>query len=218
MKTALLIVGLFIVLEILNYIYLYLFFNLRFISKGLIFGIFLHEFAHLVFCKLTGAKVYEFRVSNVDGVVKHSPSKIILIGDILISLAPLFVGVSSLILSIIFLSSLTYDEFYQMALVTNDFTSLYNNFLLVLKSFDYNSWYFWIFIFFAFNVLATFKPSHQDLKNIFFAIVLYFYLANFSFMAVVNMFLFYSFSIAIILQIIAIVILLPLFFIKPLRK
>lgn len=147
MYAAVIIVGLFILLELLNYIYLYLFFHIRLINKGLVLGIFIHEFSHLIFCKLTGAKVFEFRVESNSGVVKHSPSKIPLLGDLLISLAPLFVGILILILGMVSLSSLSYQDFWQMSFNSHSLDLIQANLQKILLSFNYYSWNFCFYIF-----------------------------------------------------------------------
>ena len=212
------VIALFILLEVQSYIYFNLFVRLPILRKTVFLGIFFHEFSHFLLCKLTGAPVFEFKVGHNEGFVKHGNSKIPLIGNLLISLAPLFLGVSILLIIFINLSSLTLNDFSVMPQSGTwiDFNTLLDNIKIVLYSFDYKNIMFWVFLFFSLNILVALKPSHQDLKNITIAIITYGFFSRFAFMMPVNILIIFMFLGANILQFVAIVILSSVYLIKRL--
>ena len=72
------------------------YFKLRFWLKLLILspGIIVHELAHLLFCIISGTRVYKFRLfrfSEISGYVEHGEPND-LIGAFLISYGPLFLN------------------------------------------------------------------------------------------------------------------------------
>ncbi len=55
-------------------------------------GAAVHETSHAILCILTGAKITEFKIFSKQPRVSHTKSKIPLIGQLLISLAPIAGG------------------------------------------------------------------------------------------------------------------------------
>lgn len=216
MHLVLYIIGLFVLLEILNYLYFYLFYNIKFLRQTLFLGVFIHEFSHFLMCKLTGAPVFDFKVGLKSGFVKHGHSKIPFLGNILISLAPLFVGIALLIGIMIILSSLTYSEFWQMAQtsITLNLDVLVTHIKIILSSFNYSHWTFWILLLLSLSILATFKPSHQDLGNAAYVLALLVFLSYYAFMVPINLMIIFVLVLANFLQLIAIVLVLPIYLIK----
>jgi len=109
-------------------------------------GIIVHELSHAFFCIATGAKVTSIDFFDKEGgSVTHTKSKIPIIGNILISLAPLLVGV----VLIYFLSK--YLGLNEIGFLKNlkDFT-LFN----------------WLVFYLIFSIAITMTPSRQDILNI----------------------------------------------------
>jgi len=99
------VVILFVVLEFFSYLYSKLFAQLKFLRFSIILGIFLHEFSHYLACKLTFAKVRKFHISKKKGYVIHSKSKIPIVGGLIISFAPFFIGLISLFAVLYYLNN-----------------------------------------------------------------------------------------------------------------
>lgn len=123
----------------------------------LIPGIIIHELSHLFSCYLTGAKVYKTKIiSKSGGFVEHGKSKIPIIGNIIISFAPIVGGIAAIFL-IYFLLNFP---------IITDFGPE----LLTLIQ----SWKFWIGFYLIASILITLIPSKQDLKNSFINLLLIF--------------------------------------------
>ena len=60
------------------------------------FGAFVHESSHAIFCLLTGARISEYKVFVKQPHVTYSNSKLPIIGNLLISIAPIFGGLTLL--------------------------------------------------------------------------------------------------------------------------
>jgi hypothetical protein len=132
-------------------------------------GIIIHEVAHAVACLLTGAKIQAMNMFDKDGgKVEHYKPKIPIIGQILISIAPIIVGV----IVIYFLSRLI--GFRPIDLSGVSFS--HNNFLDLLKkviiSFNTHGVRNGIILYLLFSVSVTMNPSVQDLKNVLLSLTL----------------------------------------------
>ena len=93
MPQILIVFASLIILEILSYFYQKLFVRFRILRIFLFLCIFIHEFSHYLACKFTLAPVQEFKVGRYQGHVIHGKSRIPLLGGLLISLAPLIIGI-----------------------------------------------------------------------------------------------------------------------------
>ncbi|GEM_PF-5574850 len=166
---------LFVLLEVLSYYYIQYLSDFPIVRRTLFLGIFLHEFAHYLACKLTFAKVKEFRVGWNMGHVIHHRSKIPLVGDFFITLAPFLVGLVTFGLLFHWISGSSWNFWQTMfrSVTTQNWAEFLAQGASVLKRIPYVSWQFFFFIFATFNILATFVPSHQDYRNVFIAILLY---------------------------------------------
>jgi len=146
-------------------------------------GAFVHETSHAVFCIATGAKIKEFVIFSPQPHVTHRKSRIPLIGEVLISFAPIAGGLLFLFLvNRYFLGS--YFAMPQFSGWQNIFTGA----LKLLEQINPLQWQGWVMILLFFNVGAMLGPSTQDLKNIWpILIVLFFvpsaFFANLGFMA-----------------------------------
>ncbi len=208
MIPLIIVVSLFIGIEVVSY-----FFNLQLlrlkIFRWLLWpGVFVHEASHYIGCKLMRAPVSEFKVGWQEGHVRHGKSPIPLLGAFIISLAPLFVGTVLLIVLSFWYFSLTWMDFKELMRVAmnSDWSATYT----LVKSMIHPAlffqwaalatWKFWVYLFCLINVLATFAPSKQDIKNVAVILVLYILASVFiPQLAGINSFVAFALSIAAIL-------------------
>lgn len=113
-------------------------------------GVIIHELAHAFGCVLMGAKIQSINVFKREGgEVAHTGSPIPIVGNVVISLMPVAVGVAILYL----LSKLPHGmNLSDLSNWTN-----WSNYL---------TWQFWAFLYLIFNLVATMAPSKQDIKVI----------------------------------------------------
>lgn len=124
-------------------------------------GIILHEFSHAFACLITGAPIESINVFKKDGgEVKHGKSKVPVIGQLLISLAPFIVGA----LAIYFLSKLIGINSSSISNfnISDAFGWVKNAF----SNIDIADWKSWVAIYLVLSVAVTMTPSVQDMKNI----------------------------------------------------
>lgn len=168
------VVALFIALQLISLRYqkqVDRFFILR---AFLIIGVFIHEFSHYIACKFMLAPVGEFKVGFRQGYVKHAKSRIPLLGGMIISLAPLFVGLVLLIILFLWLTGMSWQDF---GLLLKEGQV---NFKQILANIDVLTWKFWLILFLDFQLLAVFVPSKQDFKNIAVGLGIYLLLSYFT--------------------------------------
>lgn len=130
-------------------------------------GAFVHETSHAIFCFLMRAKISEYKIFTSQPHVSYSKPRVKLIGDFLISIAPIIGG-------------LTFLFFVNKYLLTNNFImpefsswqSLPTDFLQFIKQIDITKWQNWLALFFFFNVGAMISPSWQDLKNVWLVMII----------------------------------------------
>jgi len=107
-------------------------------------GVIIHEFSHALGCLITGAKIQSINFFKRDGgELKHTGSPIPVIGNVVISLMPMVTGILILY-----------------------FTPKLSNLTNLSNWSNYSTWQFWAFIYLIFNLVATMAPSKQDIKNI----------------------------------------------------
>ena len=125
-------------------------------------GAVVHELSHIIFCHLTGATVTGGSIFSREPHVIHSKPKLPLIGQLLISLAPIVGG-----LSLLFLINKYYlVNYFEIPLEFSDWQSVLTAPLNLLSQINLISWQSWLMILLFLNVGAMIGPSLQDLKNI----------------------------------------------------
>jgi hypothetical protein len=214
------LVVLFLILELLSFFYSKLFSQLRFLRSSIILGIFLHESAHYLACKLTLAPVKKFKIGWKRGYVVHGKSKIPIIGGLIISLAPLFVGLISLGGVLYYLNNgqQLFSSSLEAAKAAN-WLAVFAYLRKWILHLDYSSWQFWLSIFLSLNILASFTPSKKDYKNIFWGIILYIAASYyFTFFDKINLILIYILSLANIVLVITIFFLVILNLVKKIFR
>lgn len=133
-------------------------------------GVIVHELSHALLCLLTGAKISKISFFGKEGGnVTHSSAKLPILGSILISLAPLIVG----ILIIILLSSILGPraEVFDRNLFFSVNGILHQSFL-TLSKFDYSLVRNWFVLYIMLSIIVTMIPSKQDIKNIALVLIL----------------------------------------------
>lgn len=132
-------------------------------------GVIIHELAHGFACFFTGAKVSEMSLFEKDGGhVKHTRSKIPVIGPVLISLAPLIAGIIIIFFASKFLSmgeiNLFKDGVDAKAIISANRSIIGNLAGLTVKS--------WILLYVVISTAVTMIPSRQDFVNAFFPLLI----------------------------------------------
>lgn len=214
------IIALFFLLELLSFLYSKLFSQLNFFRFFMVLGILFHETTHYLACKLTLTPVKKFYISRKKGYVLHGKSKIPIIGGFIISLAPLFIGLVSLMAIFYYLNNNRHLMILSINAVKTD---NWPDVLQYLKEWVFNlqlnSWKLWLSIFLSLNILATFTPSKKDYNNILAGIILYIILSYyFNFFTPFNLILVYVLSITNIILISAIFLLTVLNLFKKVFK
>ncbi|HNV97218.1 MAG TPA: M50 family metallopeptidase [bacterium] len=141
--------------------------NYKIIKILYFLGAFIHESSHAIMCFLTGAKIEQIQIFSSQPRVVHRQSKIPIIGQMLISLAPIAGGflfiflINKFVLGniIIINSTSNWKEIFKISF---DFISQINLF----------SWQGIFFILLLLNSGAMMGPSFQDIKNTWFALLI----------------------------------------------
>ena len=132
-------------------------------------GVIIHELAHGFACFFTGAKVSEMSLFEKNGGhVKHTRPKIPILGPVLISLAPLIVGIFVIFFASKILSMGEIGMFKNgidpKAIISANLIIVHNLFGLPLKN--------WILLYIVISTAVTMIPSRQDFVNAFFPLLI----------------------------------------------
>ena len=136
-------------------------------------GVVIHELSHAVGCLLVGAKIKEIKLFSPKGdslgYVSHTKAKIPIIGQLVISIAPL-VGCSLFLFFIAFITDFPTDYEYTIELTDKDafiefFRIIEDGIEFITKS-DFTNLKTWVFLYFALSLSANIAPSSKDFKNI----------------------------------------------------
>jgi hypothetical protein len=124
------------------------------------FGAVVHETSHAIICFFTGAKIIEYKIFAKQPRVTYTEPKLPLIGNALISFAPIAGGLLTLYLINRFLLAgyFVVPEFHSW----NDMPlGVWN----ILRQIDILNWQSWVVILLFINVGAMMGPSYRDLIN-----------------------------------------------------
>lgn len=149
------------------------FLNSFFIRWLYYIGAIIHEFSHAILCVLTGAKITHMSIFSRTPHVTHTKSKIPILGQALISLAPIAGG----ILFIILINHLLLNDFVEFQTI-NIIYEIPNYILSVIKSLNFLLWQTYVFIILILNTGAMIGPSFQDLKNIWPILIISFFIKS----------------------------------------
>lgn len=200
-------------------------------------GIIIHELSHAAACLLMGAKVSEIKFfTETGGHVKHGKPKVPVIGQPIISMAPLFgIPLFLFLVSFIFM-------FFDLAWFPNSFPQVNSpgsawdfatiSFVILWKNFwVHHYWWFLIYLYLALSLVTCMAPSGPDFKNCIIGLALIFGV-GLLFLFGVHMlnantplnwgtpvlrfilnWLYYAVGIGLVLELLAMVITLPIFLI-----
>lgn len=132
-------------------------------------GVIIHELSHAFLCLLTGARITKLSFFEKNGGhVEHSPPKIPIVGQILISLAPFFIGAGA----IYFLSKLLGLTSPDLDLNNLPKSGFINVFIQSFNKIDYRNVKNLIIVYLVLSIAVTMTPSVQDIRNIFISILI----------------------------------------------
>jgi len=126
-------------------------------------GIVVHEFSHAIICFLTGAKITKISLFDKQGgSVTHQPSKLPIIGPLLISFAPFFFGTALIILFAHWLGIKTAE----MTTFQFSFASISSYIVTLFHRINFADWHNIFILYLALSVAVTMTPSRQDILNV----------------------------------------------------
>ncbi len=126
-------------------------------------GIVVHEFSHALLCLLTGAKITKISLFDKEGgSVSHQPSRLPVIGPILISIAPFVFGTGLIVLFAHWLGLKGTDLSSLQPTVPSALTFAKS----LLSQFNFHDLHNWLILYLTLSVAVTMTPSRQDIMNI----------------------------------------------------
>jgi hypothetical protein len=134
-------------------------------------GVVVHECAHILGCLITGAKIRNVVLfSREGGSVTHNPPVIPVIGDVVISTAPLFCIPLALALCTYFFSDylgcvipalpLTFNSANSFVVLGGGILVTFSRNLVV----QFNAW-FLLYLYLVLSLVLSAAPSMQDIRN-----------------------------------------------------
>lgn len=194
---------LIILITILGYISNWLngrFLNFKVTRWMYYLGALIHELSHAILCVLTGAKISEFDVFSKQPHVTHAKPKLIIIGQPLISLAPIIGG----LLFIYIINSWLLNNYFSI-LSPGNLQEVPNLLISIITQFNLLEWQSWVAILLFMNIGAMIGPSTRDLKNIWPFLIVSFFI-NWSILNELSFIIICFIIVNIIIQILAILI------------
>lgn len=123
-------------------------------------GVIVHELAHGFACIICGAKVTSMSVfAREGGHVRHTKTKVPILGSVIISLAPLIAGI---IIIYIISKYLNPDELNVFKYGYGVKAIIRGN-IAIIKNLAHFSLKSWLLLYFTISVAVTMLPSRQDL-------------------------------------------------------
>lgn len=192
-------------------------------------GVIVHELSHALACLLFLAPVQKISFfSREGGFVQHGRSRLGFLGNALIAMAPIF-GIT------LFLWLLVYWFGYALEVKATDFSSadFWPNVSWLFESawglikINASSGLFWLFIYLAVSSVSALAPSKKDFQNALGGLMFLFFVGLIIFYAgfgshflidLISRYLGYVISLGIIWQGLALIIGLPVCFIRKLLK
>lgn len=135
-------------------------------------GTIVHETSHAIMCVFTGARIQEFHVFSRQPQVVHTKSKIPLLGAALISSAPIAGGLAFLFLVNHFLLG----DHFAVSFAGMSWNDLLPRLLSLIRQLNPLEWQSWVILALFLNIGAIIGPSYQDLKNMWPALVVMFFI------------------------------------------
>jgi hypothetical protein len=160
------------------------FLNWRYLNYGVIrllyyIGAVVHETSHAILCLLTGARIEKFTIFSNQPQVVHQKSKLPLLGEPLISFAPIAGGLLFLFLVNHYLLGNHFAASVLQFSNWHDWRSMLLAPLKLIAQINGLQWQSWVMILLFFNVGAMLGPSPRDLKNVWLALIVLFFVPVF---------------------------------------
>ncbi len=131
-------------------------------------GIILHELSHAFACLLTGARVKEINFfHHKGGYVKHEKSKVPILGPVIISLAPMLVGIA-----VVYLLSKTIFANHNLVLELLFTRSNISRILEAVSSINLFNLKNLVVFYLICSVSVTMAPSWKDFANAFLGLII----------------------------------------------
>lgn len=131
-------------------------------------GVIIHELSHALGCMLTGAKITSIQVFKKDGgEVRHTPPKVPIIGQIIISLAPFFIG----FLAIYYIAKVVGVKTIPLDIGSALFAQPLQILWEMLRSIEFGSLITWLAFYLILTIAVTMTPSSQDLRNVILSVI-----------------------------------------------
>ncbi len=141
-------------------------------------GIAIHECAHIIGCLITGAKIKKVvLLSKEGGMVSYGAPAIPVLGNVIISSAPLFILPLVLAGVTWFFGTYTGCTYPSLMLVPDTSVSVYSLIPAIGQTLyynliaDFNGWFI-LYLYLVISLTLSFSPSARDLKNAFIGILL----------------------------------------------
>lgn len=126
-------------------------------------GVIIHELSHALACVLMFAKVAKISFFDKDGgSVTHKKSPIPILGPIIISTAPLVIG----IVLFYYLGTMIHLE------SSLDISTMFFNVKSIIHSVDFSNWENIVIIYLLLSIAVTMTPSWKDLVNMLFPLII----------------------------------------------
>lgn len=130
-------------------------------------GVILHELAHGFVCLITGAKVKEINFfDRKGGFVKHEKSKLPIIGPVIISLAPLLIGIVVIFILSRFII-IAPDYRLELSLTPQNLNRILSSVIQI----HLTSARSLIAFYFLVSICTTMAPSFRDFANAFLGLI-----------------------------------------------
>jgi len=131
-------------------------------------GAAVHESSHALLCLVTGAKISEFKIFSSQPHVTHSRSKLPIVGNVLISSAPIFGGLAFLFL----INHFLLGNYFTISTTSTDLYSSFIESFKLITQLNPLHWQSWVLVILFINVGAMLGPSFQDIKNMWPALII----------------------------------------------
>lgn len=135
-------------------------------------GALVHESSHALGCVITGAKIFEFKPFSSEPRVVHGKSRIPLLGEMLISLAPIAGGLFFLYV----IDHFVLGNYFSFIAPSFSMHSIWLASLHVIKQFNPLYWQSWVMLLLSLNIGAMLGPSFQDIKNMWLGLIILFFI------------------------------------------
>lgn len=131
-------------------------------------GVILHETGHAIACILTGTKIHRIRLFKRDGGdIMHDVPKIPVIGQLLITMAPLVIGM----FAIVFLAARIMD--IEKLKIGTDIRDFWPFLFSVVGAVKWSHLISWVWIYLILSIGSTMMPSMQDFRNSWFSLLVF---------------------------------------------